>query len=169
MPVPPPSATVRAVVTGASSGIGRELARALAARGHSVILVARRGDLLEELAGELRTAHEVSVEVRAVDLSDPTKVEVLAAEFAGREISILCNNAGIATFGPGADLDADSTSQTAPVPAPSVSSTWSPASRRRTAAWRASSGSSSRTKPTSAASSAARKTGSPAPVAGALT
>ena len=84
MPVPPLSATARAVVTGASSGIGRELARALAARGHSVILVARRGDLLEELAGELRTAHEVSVEVRAVDLSDPTKVEVLAAEFAGQ-------------------------------------------------------------------------------------
>ncbi|MGP3707083.1 mycolate reductase [Gordonia paraffinivorans] len=107
MPVPPPSENARAVVTGASSGIGRELARVLAARGHSVILVARRGELLEELAVELRSNHDVAVEVRAVDLSDPARVEVLAAEFAGREISILCNNAGIATFGPVAELDPD--------------------------------------------------------------
>ncbi|MDL9938524.1 mycolate reductase [Gordonia sp. ABSL1-1] len=107
MPVPSPSATSRAVITGASSGIGMELARALAARGHSLILVARRGDVLEELAAELHRQHGVTVEVRAVDLSEPTSVEVLAAEFAGREISILCNNAGIATFGPVSELDAD--------------------------------------------------------------
>lgn len=106
MPVPPPSAATRAIVTGASSGIGMELARALAARGHSLILVARRGDILEDLAGELQARHSVVAEVRAVDLSEPPAVEVLAAEFADREISILCNNAGIATFGPVSELDA---------------------------------------------------------------
>ena len=83
------------------------LARVLARRGHSVILVARRGEILETLAAELRTSHGVTAEVRACDLSEPTAVEVLAAELAGREISILANNAGIATFGPLAELDAD--------------------------------------------------------------
>ncbi|GAC69082.1 mycolate reductase [Gordonia soli] len=107
MPVPAPSESSRAVVTGASSGIGMALARTLAARGHSLILVARRGEILEELAQELRGRHRVTAEVRAVDLSEPTDVEVLAAELADREISILCNNAGIATFGPVAELDSD--------------------------------------------------------------
>lgn len=105
MGIPAPTESARTVVTGASSGIGMELARALAARGYSVILVARRGDILEELAAELRTGHGVVAEVRAVDLSDPGAVEVLSAELAGRDISILCNNAGIATFGPVHDLD----------------------------------------------------------------
>lgn len=84
-----------------------ELARVLAARGHSLILVARRGDILEKLAAELAERHSVVAEVRAVDLSDPQVVEVLSAEFAGREISMLINNAGIATFGPVAELDPD--------------------------------------------------------------
>ncbi|MFT4125405.1 MAG: mycolate reductase [Gordonia sp. (in: high G+C Gram-positive bacteria)] len=106
MPVPSPSASARAVVTGASSGIGMALARVLARRGHSLIVVARRGDILEDLAQELHSAHGVTVEVRPVDLSEPSHVTVLAAEFADREISILANNAGIATFGPVADLDA---------------------------------------------------------------
>ncbi|MGB3697453.1 MAG: mycolate reductase [Gordonia sp. (in: high G+C Gram-positive bacteria)] len=105
MPVPAPSPAARAVVTGASSGIGMALARELAARGHSVILVARRGEILEELAAELRSRSGVAVDVRAVDLSDPAAVEPLCTELAGREISILCNNAGIATFGPVAELD----------------------------------------------------------------
>ena len=83
MAIPAPSSSARAVVTGASSGIGRELARALAARGHSLIVVARRGELLEELAAELRS-ETVAVEIRAVDLSVPEAVEVLAAELAGR-------------------------------------------------------------------------------------
>jgi uncharacterized protein len=103
--LPNPTPDARAVVTGASSGIGEALAAELAARGHSLILVARRGDILEELAGRIRTQHGVHTEVRAVDLSDPCALEVLAAELADREISILCNNAGIATFGPVSDLD----------------------------------------------------------------
>ncbi|MGV9714060.1 mycolate reductase [Gordonia sp. NPDC003424] len=107
MGVPAPSESARAVVTGASSGIGMALARELARRGYSTILVARRGDVLEELATELRTELSVEAEVRPVDLSEPTAVEVLCAELAGREISILCNNAGIATFGPVSELDPD--------------------------------------------------------------
>ena len=82
------------------------LARELASRGYGLILVARRGEVLEELAGELRAQHGTAVEVRAVDLSDPTAVTVLCGELSGREISILANNAGVATFGPLAELDA---------------------------------------------------------------
>lgn len=86
------------------------LARSLARRGHSTILVARRDDVLEELATELRTDYAVDAEVRPVDLSVPYAVEVLCAELADREISILCNNAGIATFGPVSELDPENES-----------------------------------------------------------
>ncbi|WP_040518006.1 mycolate reductase [Gordonia neofelifaecis] len=106
MPLPVPRPAARAVVTGASSGIGMALARTLAERGYSLILVARRGEILERLATELRGQHAVDVDVRAVDLSDLDAVDRLCTELAGREISILANNAGIATFGPLADLDA---------------------------------------------------------------
>ncbi|NMM87508.1 short-chain dehydrogenase [Rhodococcus sp. SRB_17] len=105
MSLPTPTTTARAVVTGASSGIGEALATDLASRGHSLILVARRGDVMEGLAETLRTKHGVDVEVRACDLSDSAARAVLVEELGKREISILCNNAGIATFGPVAELD----------------------------------------------------------------
>ncbi|MDI9917989.1 mycolate reductase [Rhodococcus sp. IEGM 1379] len=105
MSLPIPTTTARAVVTGASSGIGEALATDLASRGHSLILVARRGDVMEGLAETLRAKHGVDVEVRACDLSDSAARAVLVEELGKREISILCNNAGIATFGPVAELD----------------------------------------------------------------
>lgn len=105
MSLPTPTPDTRAVVTGASSGIGEALAAELAARGHSLILVARRGELLEALAQRLTEAHGVTVEVRAVDLSDRDARAELTAELADRPVSILCNNAGVATFGPIAELD----------------------------------------------------------------
>lgn len=105
MALPAPTPETRAVVTGASSGIGMGLARELAARGHSLILVARRAEVMEELAAELRTAHGIEVEVRGVDLADRDARHQLVAELEGRPVSILCNNAGIATFGAVADLD----------------------------------------------------------------
>jgi len=103
--LPNPTPDARAVVTGASSGIGEALAAELAARGHSLILVARRGDVMEKLAAQLREKYGVEVEVRAVDLSDREGRAPLVTELSEREISILCNNAGIATFGPVSELD----------------------------------------------------------------
>lgn len=105
MPVPAPHPDARAVVTGASQGIGEALAFDLAARGHHLIVTARRGEVLAELAGRITERHGVTVEVRALDLADPAAREVLCDELAGRNISILCANAGTATFGPLAKLD----------------------------------------------------------------
>ncbi|MCF6389543.1 SDR family oxidoreductase [Mycobacterium sp. MBM] len=105
MPVPAPHPDARAVVTGASQGIGEALAFDLAARGHHLIITARRGEVLTELAERITARHGVTVEVRAVDLADPPARDVLCEELAGRNISILCANAGTATFGPLAKLD----------------------------------------------------------------
>ncbi|HOW94670.1 MAG TPA: mycolate reductase CmrA, partial [Mycolicibacterium fallax] len=71
MPVPAPSPDARAVVTGASQGIGEALATELAARGHNLIITARRGEVLTDLAARLTERYGVTVEVRAVDLADP--------------------------------------------------------------------------------------------------
>ncbi len=103
--LPAPTADNRAVVTGASSGIGTALAAELAMRGYSLILVARRGDILEELAQRLTLAHGITAEVRAVDLANREQRAPLVEELSARNIAILCNNAGIATFGAVADLD----------------------------------------------------------------
>ncbi len=105
MPVPAPAPDSRAVVTGASQGIGEALATELAARGHHLIVTARRTDVLDELAARLTGRYGVTVEVRGVDLADPTERAGLADELASRNISILCANAGTATFGPVASLD----------------------------------------------------------------
>lgn len=99
MSLPEPQSNARAVVTGASSGIGRQLARQLAARGHSLILVARRVDKLETLADELRKPHDIEVDLRPCDLADREARAQFRDELAATEISILCNNAGFATFG----------------------------------------------------------------------
>ncbi|WP_040805856.1 mycolate reductase [Nocardia concava] len=107
MSLPAPTADNRAVVTGSSSGIGVALAEELASRGYSLILVARRGDLLAELAQRLTERYGITAEVRAVDLSDRDQRTPLAKELAARDIAILCNNAGVATFGPLSKLDLD--------------------------------------------------------------
>lgn len=105
MPVPVPKPDARAVVTGASQNIGAALATELAARGHHLIVTARRKDVLDTLATQLSERYGVTVEVRAVDLADPTERTALCDELAGRTISVLCANAGTATFGPVAKLD----------------------------------------------------------------
>ena len=111
---PHPSPDARAVVTGASQGIGEALATELAARGHHLIVTARRGEVLPSLAARLTERYGVTVEVRAVDLTDGPNATKLADELAGRNISILCNNAGTATFGPVPALDpADEMNQVA--------------------------------------------------------
>jgi short-subunit dehydrogenase len=105
MPVPAPSADARAVVTGASQNIGEALAIELAARGHNLIVTARREDVLRKLADRLTADYGVTVEVRAVDLTDPADRAKFCEELSTRNISILCANAGTATFGPIAKLD----------------------------------------------------------------
>ncbi|WP_205873921.1 mycolate reductase [Mycobacterium camsae] len=105
MPVPAPSPDARAVVTGASQNIGEALATELAARGHSLIITARREELLNQLAARLAERYRVTVEVRPADLADPAERARLCDELATRTISILCANAGTATFGAVADLD----------------------------------------------------------------
>lgn len=104
MPVPAPSPDARAVVTGASRNIGAALATELAARGHHLIITARREEVLAGLATALSDRYGVTVEVRAADLADPESRDRLCDELANRNVSILCANAGTSTFGPVANL-----------------------------------------------------------------
>jgi short-subunit dehydrogenase len=91
-----PASTRRALVTGASAGIGAAFARELAARGTHLVLSARRQERLEELARELRERHAVEVDCIAADLADPAAPGWHCAELGqrGRTIDILVNNAG---------------------------------------------------------------------------
>ena len=101
MALPEPSTDHTVVVTGASSGIGAELCRELAQRGHGLTLVARRRKRLQELADEL----EVPVKIEACDLSDPAeRKRLIGALGRGRPVAGVCNNAGYGTVGRFADL-----------------------------------------------------------------
>lgn len=97
----------RVLITGASSGIGLELARLAAADGCDLVLVARSADKLEQLASELRKSHQVEVTVLPSDLTRPEAPAELAAELEKRQlpVDILVNNAGFATYGPFAETD----------------------------------------------------------------
>ena len=90
----------RAVVTGASSGIGLAFARALAARGERLVLVARREDRLRTLAGEL--GGDERALVVALDLSRPDAGQALEDTLRARgvEVDLLVNNAGVGHTGP---------------------------------------------------------------------
>ena len=92
---------VRAVVTGASAGIGREFARQLAQRGTDLVLVARSREKLEELAQELDVAHGVTSEVEVADLTTPGDVARIADRIADdeRPVDLVVNNAGFGTRG----------------------------------------------------------------------
>lgn len=97
----------RALVTGASSGIGAELARLLAADGWSLVLAARGEDRLRQLADELRSKHGAAVDVAPIDLAQPGAAERLfaLATAHGRPIACLVNNAGFGLYGPYAAND----------------------------------------------------------------
>ncbi|WP_017602283.1 SDR family NAD(P)-dependent oxidoreductase [Nocardiopsis lucentensis] len=90
------------LITGASSGLGAEFARQVAARGAGVVLVARRRDRLEKLAGELAEKYGTDATAVSMDLATPRAGEALERELADRgvEVTSVVNNAGFATYGP---------------------------------------------------------------------
>jgi uncharacterized protein len=96
-----------AIVTGASSGIGEEFARQLAACGLSIVMVARRRDRMEALAKEIERDHKVEVIVIESDLANPEACEHLVLATSPLEIGLLVNNAGFGMKGEFLDLDID--------------------------------------------------------------
>jgi short-subunit dehydrogenase len=98
----------RALVTGASSGIGHAFAERLARDGYDLVVVARSREPLEALAGEVAERHAVEVEVLVADLTDPGdlgRVEARLGQAPG--FDLLVNNAGVGTVGAFADRDLD--------------------------------------------------------------
>jgi len=91
-----------ALVTGASSGLGAEFARALARRKMNLVLVARRAEPMKRLADELRKRHEIEVLVQPMDLASPGSVATLAERLDELKIApgILVNNAAFGLSGP---------------------------------------------------------------------
>jgi uncharacterized protein len=88
-----------AVVTGASDGIGREIAVQLAESGINLVLVARRREILEQLAGELSQSHGREVQVFAADLGEPASVEGLNAATRDLDVGLFVASAGFGTSG----------------------------------------------------------------------
>lgn len=99
-----------ALVTGASSGIGAELARQLAAMGLNVAVAARRRERLESLVSEIERQHGVQARAIAIDLTAPDHLEVIEAATNDIEIGLLVNNAGSGV--PGAFLKRELTDRT---------------------------------------------------------
>jgi short-subunit dehydrogenase len=101
---PSPSAACQrygswAVVTGASDGIGRAFAIELASQGFNLVLVARRANLMEVLAGELMRAHKVVCRVFVADMADVNAVQSLLAYTADLDVGLLVAAAGFGTSG----------------------------------------------------------------------
>jgi short-subunit dehydrogenase len=98
-----------ALITGASFGIGEELARLFASHGHDLVLVARSADKLQSLSGELVKAHCIQARVLTADLADPAAppriFETLRQQ--GVDIDVLVNNAGFGARGAYAEIDYD--------------------------------------------------------------
>src|SRR5262249_35488281 len=97
-----------AVVTGASSGLGRGLAAGLADRGMSLVLTGRNEARLDETAQQIRrAAPAVKIETVAADLSTPPGVSALLDHVGERPVDALRNNAGCGSYGPFAEADPD--------------------------------------------------------------
>lgn len=87
------------LITGASAGIGKALAKEFAANQHDLILVARRGDVLEQIATDLRSEYGVEVIVHAADLSAEGASDKLLSDLADYPVDVLINNAGVLSGG----------------------------------------------------------------------
>jgi short-subunit dehydrogenase len=98
------SSRKKALVTGASAGIGEGFARHLARRNFDLVLVARRRDRLEQLAGELGPQHGASVEVLEADLAADGGVSAVEGRVRAGDIDVVVNNAGFGTIGEFASL-----------------------------------------------------------------
>ncbi|TVR51932.1 MAG: SDR family oxidoreductase [Spirochaetaceae bacterium] len=94
-----------ALVTGASSGIGAEIAEILAGRGYDLIVTARRKDRLEELARSITNTHGVTVRTVVGDLSDSSSLGNTVSELTSERVDILVNNAGFGLHGRVAEAD----------------------------------------------------------------
>jgi short-subunit dehydrogenase len=90
----------RALVTGASSGLGECFARQLAAAGTDLVLVARRGEAMERLGDELADAHQVHAEVLVADLAERSSLARVAERIRLGDIDTVVNNAGFGFYGP---------------------------------------------------------------------
>lgn len=97
----------RALVTGATSGIGRAFARRLARDGYDVVVHGRRRERLEGLAAELRAQHHVQSEVLIADLADPDGIRAVEEEIRTTPVDMLVNNAGFTPLQPFLDHTAD--------------------------------------------------------------
>ncbi len=97
------------LITGASAGIGAELARVFAAHGHELVLMARRADRLTALADEIAAAGRPRPAVLSVDLRRSDAVATIATELSARDLEpeIVVNNAGFGLVGPAATISRD--------------------------------------------------------------
>lgn len=95
------------LITGASQGIGRELALLLAAEGHALVLVARNEARLLALAAQIRSTHAVAVTTVALDLAAPDAARTLFERTRGTVIETLVNNAGVGIYGEHTELAPD--------------------------------------------------------------
>lgn len=94
-----------ALITGASTGIGRDLAELFARDGHHLIVTARNESLLQELATRLRDQYHVNVDLIVQDLSAPDAPQRIFEQLQSKPIDYLVNNAGFGTHGPFAESD----------------------------------------------------------------
>ena len=95
------------LITGASSGIGAELARIFASNGHKTVLVARREDRLNQLADEIAATGKARPVIIACDLKQPGACDTIADKLSamGAEVEIVVNNAGFGLFGDAVEMD----------------------------------------------------------------
>jgi short-subunit dehydrogenase len=106
---PGPTRRLTALITGASGGIGADLAESFARHGHDLILVARTAEKLDEVGGRAAASHGIQFHAIVADLSEPAgarRVIEIVSERA-MQVDVLVNNAGVGTVGPFATSDPD--------------------------------------------------------------